>query len=131
MGTELIKSIFHQQISNSTIRNVTKFKHRFSINFTKLEKKKKKKFINPFTHIKILAYHMLIFQKKKKKQLSFKTKIIIFKIRPRATSIQPKEAKSPPKISLLLQTKPSKSISKIPSEFSTKQKKKKKKNFLP
>ena len=132
MGTELIKSIFHQQISNSTIRNVTKFKHRFSINFTKLEKKKKKKkFINPFTHIKILAYHMLIFQKKKKKQLSFKTKIIIFKIRPRATSIQPKEAKSPPKISLLLQTKPSKSISKIPSEFSTKQKKKKKKiSFL-
>ena len=79
---------------------------------------------------------MLIFKKKNKnkknfkkkknlKQLSFKTKIIISKIRPRATFIQPKEAKNPPKISLLLQAKPSKSISKIPREFSTKQKKKK------
>ena len=62
-------------------------------------------------------------QKKNPKQLSFKTKIIISKIRPRETFIQPKEAKNPQKISLLLQTKPSKSISKIPSEFSTKQKK--------
>ena len=128
MGTELIKSIAHQQISNSTIRNVTKFKHRFSINFTKLEKKKKiHQPLHPYQNFGI-SYANL--PKKKKKQLSFKTKIIIFKIRPRATSIQPKEAKSPPKISLLLQTKPSKSISKIPSEFSTKQKKKKKK-FLP
>ena len=47
MGTELIKSIAHQQISNNTIRNVTKFKHRFSINFTKLEKKKKKNSSTP------------------------------------------------------------------------------------
>ena len=34
---------------------------------------------------------------------------------PRATFSQPKEAKNPPKMSLLLQTKQSKSISKVPS----------------
>ena len=86
------------------------------MNFTKLEKRK---IINPCTHIKILAYHGLIFKTKQQKQKIDKTKFS--NKPPRATFCQLKEAKNPSKISLLLHTKPSKSIFKITSELSTTQ----------
>ena len=66
------------------------------------------------------------FKKKKKKksneqkQKSDKTKFS--NKPPRATFGQPKEAKNPSKIFLLLQTKPSKSMFKIISKLSTTQK---------
>lgn len=113
-----------------------KFKHQLSINFTKIEKRK---IINPYTHIKEFGIPWanlqnitrikINYKKKKKSTSKSKTKKRKIKISmkcPRATFNQPKEAKNPPKMSLLLQTKPSKSISKVPSKFSTKQK-----SFLP
>ena len=72
MGT-WVQSLAIQQISNNTARNLPKIKHQFSNNFTKLRKKKDKIVssfntkqhhfsIKPYTHIKILAYHGLIFK---------------------------------------------------------------------
>ena len=63
--------------------------------------------------------------KKKKKSNEQKQKIDKTKFSnkpPRATFGQPKEAKNPSKIFLLLQTKPSKSMFKIISKLSTTQK---------
>ena len=146
-----IQSLALQQISN-TARNLPKIKHQFRNNFTKLRKKKNKIlssiktkqhrfYIKPYTHIKILAYHGLIFKQDKnqgkfqlkrkekpqpqdKKQRGPKQNFLI-NLKEQLPA-NPKMTKNPSKISLLLQIKPGKSISKIPSEISIKQK-----SFLP
>ena len=69
MSTKLIKPIAHQQISNNTVRNVTKFKY-----LTKIEKKKKnhqpihpyKKFGIPWANFQNKTRIKIKFQKKKK-----------------------------------------------------------------